>query len=570
MDAVKEAPTWVKVVGGVAVVGAAGAVLYYLTRPTQQVQPATNQTAAITAKTGNTTTATTTTSTASSKSTDSVPQADVVGTTATELKTLGNGHYRARKFEDAIACYTRAIAVADKEDPDIAVYYANRAAAQIAMKAFDQVVADATAALAHRPRYVKALSRRAQAYEKLKQPRQALVDYTMINFIEKFENKPAKQAVERLLETLGREAAYRHFQSRPKVLPSKTAIAQYFSDYQASSVGETETESSETIRGLIAAKPADGLLQLRLTKALINEAKYQEACDASVEAVEAISEMRLTAEVKPQLVNAMLLKGSFLMMKLDLEAALATFAAALRFEKNNANTMIRLASCKLEMGDPMNALTDFDLAEKADPKNPDVFYHRGRAKLATGAVQTAQDDLAAAVALKPTNFMPYVHLALIYFQSGNPAKGLEMMEESCKKFPESAVLHTYTAELNLLAGQLDAAERHIAQSIDIDPTYAAAYVHKGMVSIQRNQRAEGIALIHKALEVDPSCEPAYAKLVQVHIQQQEFDAAIDNCDKAIAVAHVGADVTSLFSFREACVAQRHVLGIDPSLFELLP
>jgi len=68
-----------------------------------------------------------------------------------DLKDRGNVALREGRFEDAIALYTQAIALEPK-----AVYFNNRAIAHQNLRRFDAAVADATLALEHDSRYVKA------------------------------------------------------------------------------------------------------------------------------------------------------------------------------------------------------------------------------------------------------------------------------------------------------------------------------------------------------------------------------------------------------------------------------
>eukprot|EP00127_Corallochytrium_limacisporum_P001419 Clim_evm41s55 gene=Clim_evmTU41s55 len=85
---------------------------------------------------------------------------------AEEAKAEGNKHYKAKEFEQAIACYSKAIEL----DPDTINYYSNRAAVYFEMKDFDNCIADCQKAVevgrAHRADYKlvsKALTREGWA-----------------------------------------------------------------------------------------------------------------------------------------------------------------------------------------------------------------------------------------------------------------------------------------------------------------------------------------------------------------------------------------------------------------------
>jgi len=116
---------------------------------------------------------------------------------AREAKQQGNTHFQAGRLEAAIDCYTHAIELAPADEPERAVFFANRAACYAKMGEHLGVVEDCTAALALQPEYTKALMRRALARERLDQPTEALEDAKEALRLEP-DSKEAKAAVPRL------------------------------------------------------------------------------------------------------------------------------------------------------------------------------------------------------------------------------------------------------------------------------------------------------------------------------------------------------------------------------------
>lgn len=92
---------------------------------------------------------------------DSIVCAQQRLTAATSLKTRGNQTFAEKKYTQAIQLYTQAIRFL--ADP---VYYSNRAACYANLGQVDRVIADCSEALRLNPTYIKALQRRAIAYER--------------------------------------------------------------------------------------------------------------------------------------------------------------------------------------------------------------------------------------------------------------------------------------------------------------------------------------------------------------------------------------------------------------------
>lgn len=69
------------------------------------------------------------------------------------------------------------------------------------------MVQDCTSALKIEPAYVKALNRRATAYEALGKLQESLQDFTALCVLEGFKNESTVSATDRVLKTIGKEKA---------------------------------------------------------------------------------------------------------------------------------------------------------------------------------------------------------------------------------------------------------------------------------------------------------------------------------------------------------------------------
>ncbi|KAI7630455.1 hypothetical protein KC322_g23010, partial [Hortaea werneckii] len=121
---------------------------------------------------------------------------------AAKLKAAGNKAYGSKDYNRAIDLYGQAILC--KADP---VFYSNRAACWNALGNWQKVIEDTTAAVNLDPEYVKALNRRANAYEQDGKFSEALLDYTASCIIDQFRNDQSAQAVERLLKKVAESKA---------------------------------------------------------------------------------------------------------------------------------------------------------------------------------------------------------------------------------------------------------------------------------------------------------------------------------------------------------------------------
>jgi stress-induced-phosphoprotein 1 len=97
------------------------------------------------------------------------------------LKEEGDKLFKDAKFEEAIKTYTRALdAIPDKSSELALKVFNNRAACYKQLSNFDGTIGDSTHVLEYKPDDVKALMRRAQAYEAVERYKLALQDVRQV------------------------------------------------------------------------------------------------------------------------------------------------------------------------------------------------------------------------------------------------------------------------------------------------------------------------------------------------------------------------------------------------------
>ncbi|NXU71738.1 SGTB protein, partial [Oreotrochilus melanogaster] len=92
---------------------------------------------------------------------------------ADQLKDEGNNHMKEENYDAAVDCYTRAIEL----DPNNAVYYCNRAAAQSKLNKYSEAIKDCKRAIAIDPKYSKAYGRMGLALTSVNKYEEAVTSY---------------------------------------------------------------------------------------------------------------------------------------------------------------------------------------------------------------------------------------------------------------------------------------------------------------------------------------------------------------------------------------------------------
>lgn len=250
------------------------------------------------------------------------------------MKEAGNRAYGAKDFEKAIGLYSKAILC--KPDP---VYYSNRAACYNALSDWDKVVEDTTAAINLNPEYIKALNRRANAYDHLGRYSEALLDFTASCIIDGFRNEQSAQAVERLLKKFAETKAKEILETKPSKLPSSTFVGNYLQSFRTKPRPDGLEDSVE-----LEEESGQGQLQKGL-KALESKTGpgYEEASEAFDRALE-------LGDLEEYEAYAYNLRGTFRCLKGKHEEALADLSKSIELDPEMTQSYIKRASMNLELG----------------------------------------------------------------------------------------------------------------------------------------------------------------------------------------------------------------------------
>ena len=207
------------------------------------------------------------------------------------------------------------------------------------MSDWDKVIDDTTAAINLDNEYVKALNRRANAYEQVDRNSEALLDYTASCIIDGFRNESSAQSVERLLKKVAEQKGKAILASKQKKLPSPTFVTNYLQSFRPkpapAGLDDDADLDDESARGQLrkglramATKTAEG---------------YAEAAAAFDRALE-------LGDLGEHEAFAYNMRGTFRYLQGDNEDALHDMDKSVELQPSLTQSFIKRASMHLELG----------------------------------------------------------------------------------------------------------------------------------------------------------------------------------------------------------------------------
>lgn len=407
------------------------------------------------------------------------------------MKAKGNKSYGSKDYNKAIELYGQAILC--KPDP---VFYSNRAACYNALSEWDKVVEDTTAAINMDPEYVKALNRRAHAYEHLGMFSEALLDYTASCIIDGFKNDSSAASVERLLKKVAEKKGKAIMETKKNKLPSATFVTNYLQSFRPKDPPAGLEESAD-----IDENTGKGQLQKGL-KAMKNKTgdAYDEASTAFKKALE-------LGDLGEHEAFALNMRATFGYLEGDVEGAMEDLTKAIELQPTLTQAYIKRASMQLELGDKAKAAEDFEKASEQGQDDPDFFYHRAQLHFILGEFADAAKDYQKSIDLDRDFIYSHIQLGVTQYKMGSIASSMATFRRCIKNFDKVPDVYNYYGELLLDQQKYEEAIQRFETAIDMERTTKPA----GAINV--------LPLINKALA-----------LFQ---WKQDFKAAEDLCNKAL-------------------------------------
>lgn len=390
----------------------------------------------------------------------------------------------------AIDLYGKALLC--KQDP---VYYSNRAACWNALSDWDKVIEDTTAAITLEPTYVKALNRRANAYEQVDKNSEALLDYTASCIIDQFANQSNTQSVERLLKKVAEAKGKEILAKKEKKLPSPTFVTNYLQSFRPKPRPAGLEDSADLPEDSGKALLRQGLRSLELRTG----DGYTEAADAFDAALE-------KGGLDSQEAFAYNMRGTFKYLRGDNADALSDISKSIELDPTYTQSYIKRASMHLELGEQDSTDADFKAALERDEKDPDIYYHRAQLHFIKGAFKDAAADYQKSIDLDKDFIFSHIQLGVTQYKLGSVASSMATFRRIIKNFDKVPDVYNYYGELLLDQQKFDDAIRQFETAIEMEKS-------------QRPQGMNVLPLINKALA-----------LFQ---WKQDFAEAEDLCKKAL-------------------------------------
>lgn len=194
------------------------------------------------------------------------------------------------------------------------------------------------------------------------------------------------------------------------------------------------------------------------------------------------------------------------------------------------------------------ARAEFLNVVKLEPDVPDAYNNIGLSYAYENNSEKAISYYKKALEKDPTYAAALNNLGLLLYSNGKPAEALNYWNRCLKTATQGEPeLHYYVANALRDIGQKDQARQHYVQSIEAEPTNAAA--HSGLAALLLSEGAlnEAYDEVNKAIKLKPDSAFAYYHLGLIEEKRGNVEAAVKAFDSSLkyeTVARYAAETRS--------------------------
>jgi protein O-mannosyl-transferase len=226
--------------------------------------------------------------------------------------------------------------------------------------------------------------------------------------------------------------------------------------------------------------------------------------------------------------------GSYLLVRGNVDEAIADFRRALELRPDQSNDHNNLGKALQAKGRRAEAMGEFQTALRISPNDSPAENNIGAALLETGELDDAIEHLLKAVENRPRNAEAYINLGNAYLQKREIDSAIAAYSATLELPYDHAETHYSLGNAFRQKGDLDDSVLHYRLALELRPDYADAHNNLGNALRQQRKIAEAIREYEAALNYQPKSVIAENNLAW--LLATAADPALRNGARAVQLA----------------------------------
>lgn len=251
------------------------------------------------------------------------------------------------------------------------------------------------------------------------------------------------------------------------------------------------------------------------------------------EYTKAEEELRKSAGLRPESMEALEELGKTLMKQEKYEAALEVFSEILKLEPDHYNTWSNKANVYSKLGKFKEAAESYREAVRIRPDSYKCYYNMAIALQECGRNKEAADAFKNAIRINPGFVDAYNNLGITLSLTGRYEEALEVYEGGIKKNPKDFSLFFNMGMSLFETGKYMEAAAAYRDALELKPDELEIYYYLGAALTEIRHYNDAIEAYKSALEIKPSNGELHYNIAAIYAMLGRYDIAAENLKHAI-------------------------------------
>ena len=245
----------------------------------------------------------------------------------------------------------------------------------------------------------------------------------------------------------------------------------------------------------------------------------------------------------------------------------------LAFSQLNINHYIQVGETRIQIGNYVGAIENFNIVIKFKPHLPEPYYFRGVAKHQLDDFRGAIQDYNMAVEIKPYYPDAYMHRGLAYLELKDYPKAIADYDQAIELDPNDVEIYNNRGIAKISIKDIDGAIADYDQALKVNPKFTNSLINRSNAKLMKNDVRGAIKDLNQAIIIRPHFANAYLLRGLARLDLNDYASALrdfDECIKldpksAYAYTNRGIVKQKLEDNKGAIMDYNMALQIDPTI-----
>lgn len=251
---------------------------------------------------------------------------------------------------------------------------------------------------------------------------------------------------------------------------------------------------------------------------------------------------------------------------------LLVFTTNQLYSQLNIDHFIRVGETRIQIGNYVGAIENFNIVIRFKPHLPEPYYFRGVAKHQLDDYRGAIQDYNKAIEIKPFYPDAFMHRGLAHLELNDFPKAIADYNRAIELDPNNENIYNNRGIARVSMKDIDGAIADYDKAIEINPKVTNSYINRSNARLMKNDIRGAIKDLNQAIIIRPHFANAYLLRGFARLELNDYASALRDFDQCIKLDPANANAFNnrgiikqkLEDFRGAITDYNMALQIDPT------